>query len=108
MIRRYAVYSFIGGLIIVIMAGCMGCGKSSNTTAPSETIITINPASTSISISGDTKVDYFVKVIDADGNPMNRVEIRVSGNFAAPRSPARYQFCPPLPPERSSPCQWPN
>lgn len=89
------------GLIILALVfflspwGCGGggTGGAGGNDAPPESTITINPSSISVTgLSGDTTFNLTVIVKDSKGNPINNAQVTISGPFAAPRVPARYQF----------------
>jgi hypothetical protein len=68
------------------------CGGGSDS-APHGSTITIDPAEvTYTSLSGTTFVNYSVVVLNENGVPLDAVELTISGGFAEPRVPARYQF----------------
>lgn len=85
-------YFITYGLVIAALLSLWGCGQSGSFTAPSGSTITVNPSSTSASISADTTYNFTVTVLDANGIPLNGAEVFITGAFAAPRTVARYQF----------------
>ncbi len=88
--RNYFLLFTVCSLLFSVLL--WGCGDS--VSAPTGSTITINPSSLSIeSIAGDTIYNYTVYVTNKEGNPLDGIEIWISGAFAAPRTPARYQFC---------------
>ncbi|MCK5344088.1 MAG: hypothetical protein KAR20_11830, partial [Candidatus Heimdallarchaeota archaeon] len=80
--------AFVAVFIVCMLTGC----SEDYITSPSDVTITINPATTSLSIVGTTVVNYTATVKDANGDPMNKVVLLISGGFAAPRVPTRYTF----------------
>jgi hypothetical protein len=90
MIKRYIIYSALISLLF-ISYGCGGGGGGED--APAGSTITVNPSSiTYDSISGDTIQNISVVVKNEDAILLNNVELFISGPFAEPRVPARYQF----------------
>ena len=79
-------------IIICSLFILSGCG-SGGSPAPAGSTITISPPTASyVGISGDTPVNFTVTVKTANGVPLNNVDLFISGGFAEPRVPARYQF----------------
>ena len=70
------------------------CGK--NDGAPDGATITINGPTQALSIADDTTLDFTVVVRYADGSPIPRAPVKITGGFAEPRNATntttRYQF----------------
>jgi hypothetical protein len=80
-------------LFTVFLWGCGSLGGESISAPPGSTI-TIYPESLTVtSLAGDTDFNFTVVVESENGDPLGNIEIWISGNFAAPRTPIRYQFC---------------
>lgn len=96
-LQRSHIFAFLCMLIPIVIA-LQGCGKDDKhpTSVPDGSIITVNPAATTMTIAATTSVDFSVSVKDKDGIPINKVPLRISGPFAEPRNAtnttARYQF----------------
>jgi len=68
------------------------CGTGGSD-APAGSTITIFPSEiTYASIATTAVVNISVTVKNAKGIPLNDVDLDISGGFAAPRVPTRYQF----------------
>jgi hypothetical protein len=94
MIKRYVIFLAFLSLLFII-PGCGGGGGSGGggVDAPVGSIITVNPSTAEFaSLSGDTIINFAVFVTNEQGVPLNNVELFISGPFAVPRVPARYQF----------------
>jgi hypothetical protein len=91
MSKRYIIFlAFIS--LLFIIPGCGG-GGGSGIDAPAGSIITVNPSDIEIEfLSGDTIYNFAVVVTNEDEIPLNNIELFISGPFAVPRVPARYQF----------------
>lgn len=81
----------LGLIVIAGLSFLAGCGKGS-VTAPSGSTITTDPSSVTMTIAGDTIVNLKAVVKGQDGKPMPSSQLIISGPFAAPRTPTRYQF----------------
>jgi hypothetical protein len=70
------------------------CGK--NNGAPDGATITINGPTQALTIADNTSLDFSVVVRYADGTPIPKAPIRITGGFAEPRNATnttvRYQF----------------
>lgn len=94
MIRRYINSLALIGLVIIII----GCGGGSDdVVAPAESTITISGAPETISIGTSSTSWYeyccFIIVVkDANGIPLNDVDISISYPWAVPNPPGLVQF----------------
>lgn len=97
MIRRYIISLVLVGLIFLI-SGCGGGGGGGNdVVAPAESTITISGAPETISIGTSSTSWYeyccFVIVVkDANGIPLNGVDLSISYPWAIPNPPGLVQF----------------
>jgi len=83
MMRKSEQKLLIG--IVLCMLSVMGCGKDSTLTAPSKSVITLNPATTSLSsLPTPALVPYKALVTDGNGKPMNGAKVYITGTFAVP------------------------
>jgi hypothetical protein len=91
-IKLVSVWVFIALIAPVVMLG--GCGKNNGT--PDGATITINGPTQALSIVDNTSEDFSVVARYADGTPIPKAPIRITGLFAEPRNATntttRYQF----------------
>ncbi len=74
---------------VFLLFSCGGKGDS----APSGSSMTIFPTEISYGgIATTAVVNISVTVKNDNGVPLNNVDLNISGGFAAPRVPSRYQF----------------
>jgi hypothetical protein len=79
-------------IVPVVMLG--SCGKNNGT--PDGATITINGPTQTLAIADNTTQDYSVVARYADGTPIPKAPLRITGGFAEPRNATntttRYQF----------------
>lgn len=81
--------------ISLLAISLLGCSKSGDVTAPSNTIITLNPDNTSLSsLPTPALIPFKAVVTDEKGKPMNDVKLYITGTFAVPFGAPNwyYQF----------------
>lgn len=89
MSMRYMGKFLVISIILVMLIPMGGCGKSDSVTAPSGSIITINPTDLTITDSSETVrtwTAYFtITVTDDSGNPMNDTDVSIFFPWAVPQ-----------------------
>jgi hypothetical protein len=91
--KLLTVFIMLCSFLILSACGGGGSGSDSGNPAPPGSTITITPIDpTFTALSGDTFVDFTVSVKNKNGIPLNNVTVGISGGFAVPRVPARYEF----------------
>lgn len=91
-IKLVSVWAF---LVLTGLAAILGgCGK--NSAAPDGATVTINGPTQALTIADNTTLDFSVVVRYADGTPIPKAPLRITGGFAEPRNATntttRYQF----------------
>lgn len=88
------VSALVLSILIASIAILVGCGKNNGATDGST--ITINGPTQALTIADNTTQDYAVVVRYADGTPIPKAPLRITGGFAEPRNATntttRYQF----------------
>jgi len=95
MIKKYIIHMILISLLFISVSCGKGNGGVGNSDdAPDGSTITMYPQDGYVydSLAGDVIVPISVYVKNKEGIPINDVELLISGSFAAPRNPARYQF----------------
>src|SRR5512144_2297999 len=81
-------------ILVVSLAMLGGCGK--NNGSPDGATITINGPTQALAIADNTSLDFSIVVRYADGTPIPKAPVRITGGFAEPRkatnTTVRYQF----------------
>jgi hypothetical protein len=89
LVRAWVLFILIASVVIL-----GGCGK--NNAAPDGATITINGPTQALAIADNTTLDFTVVVRYADGTPVPKAPLRITGAFAEPRNATntttRYQF----------------